>query len=139
MNKLIMLCTVMLVVLTPHESVGQSDAVTKAQQAAEVWLAMVDASNYGQSWEAAALLFKQALPKERWEEAVKVARTPFGPLKVRKLRSATFAQTLPGAPDGDYVVIQYDAQFEHKAAAVETITPMLEKDGLWKVSGYYIK
>jgi hypothetical protein len=28
---------------------------------------------------------------------------------------------------------------EHKQSAVETITPMLDKDGKWRISGYYIK
>ncbi|MGA9534411.1 MAG: DUF4019 domain-containing protein [Desulfobacterales bacterium] len=27
----------------------------------------------------------------------------------------------------------------NKTSAVETITPMLDKDGQWRVSGYYIK
>ena len=45
----------------------------------------------------------------------------------------------PGAPDGEYVVIQYEASFENKASAVETITPMLDKDGQWRVSGYFMK
>ena len=62
-----------------------------------------------------------------------------GALKSRTLKSATFARTLPGAPDGEYVVIQYETAFENKAAAVETITPMLDKDGSWRISGYYIK
>ncbi|HWN92533.1 MAG TPA: DUF4019 domain-containing protein, partial [Verrucomicrobiae bacterium] len=48
-------------------------------------------------------------------------------------------RTLPGAPDGEYVVIQYETAFENKASAVETITPMLDKDGSWRISGYYIK
>ncbi|MGB7602254.1 MAG: DUF4019 domain-containing protein [Candidatus Sulfotelmatobacter sp.] len=33
----------------------------------------------------------------------------------------------------------YDSGFKHKQSAVETITPMLDKDGKWRVSGYYIK
>ncbi len=57
----------------------------------------------------------------------------------RKLKVARFYPKLPGAPDGQYVVIQYDTEFENKKSAVETITPMLEKDGTWKVSGYFIK
>jgi hypothetical protein len=62
-----------------------------------------------------------------------------GKLLSRKLKSATYKTTMPGAPDGEYVVIQYDSSFEHKQAAVETVTPMLDKDGKWRVSGYYIK
>jgi hypothetical protein len=37
------------------------------------------------------------------------------------------------------VVIQYETVFEKKQAAIDTITPMLENDGKWRVSGYYIK
>ena len=36
-------------------------------------------------------------------------------------------------------VIKYDTSFEHKEPATEMITPMLEKDGKWRVSGYYIR
>ena len=53
--------------------------------------------------------------------------------------SATFAKTLPGAPDGQYVVIQFNTSFKKKKSAVETITPMLDKDKKWRVSGYFIK
>jgi hypothetical protein len=36
-------------------------------------------------------------------------------------------------------VIQYESSFEHKASAIETVTPMLGDDGQWRVSGYYIR
>ncbi len=44
-----------------------------------------------------------------------------------------------GAPDGEYVVIQFETSFEHKRSAIETVTPMMDRDGKWRVSGYYIK
>jgi len=47
--------------------------------------------------------------------------------------------TLPGAPDGEYVVFQFNASFDQKAAAVETVTAIREKDGTWHVGGYFIK
>jgi ribosomal protein S17E len=40
---------------------------------------------------------------------------------------------------GEYVVIQFETSFENKKTAVETVTPMMDKDGIWRVSGYYIK
>jgi hypothetical protein len=55
------------------------------------------------------------------------------------LSTAKFFKSLPGAPDGQYVVIKYDTTFANKAAAVETVTPMREADGSWKVSGYFVK
>ncbi len=53
--------------------------------------------------------------------------------------SKLYATSLPGAPKGQYVVVQYKTSFANKPSAIETITPMLEKDKKWRVSGYYIK
>jgi hypothetical protein len=57
----------------------------------------------------------------------------------RELISKTYAQSLPDAPDGEYVVIQFKTSFEYKNTAIETVTPMLDNDGIWRVSGYYIR
>ena len=37
------------------------------------------------------------------------SREPLGKILTRKLNSAAYTKTLPGAPDGEYVVIQYEA------------------------------
>jgi hypothetical protein len=66
------------------------------------------------------------------------ARGPLGKIISRRVRSAQYAESLPGAPDGRYVVIQYEAIYEHKRSAIETVTPM-DQNGEWKVSGYYIR
>ena len=66
-------------------------------------------------------------------------RRPLGKALSRKLRGATYRTEVPGAPPGEYVVLQYDTQFEKLAGATETITPMREKSGVWRVSGYYIR
>jgi hypothetical protein len=84
-------------------------------------------------------MFRQRISSAQWEAAAAGARAPLGALKSRTLQSATPASTLPGAPDGQYVVIQFAASFEHKASAVQTVTPVKDADGTWHVSGYYIK
>jgi hypothetical protein len=110
-----------------------------AESAALSWLALVDAGNYAQSWIAASTLFRQKVPQSQWQAAAAAsARGPLGALKSRQLLSATLAHTLPGAPDGVYVVVQFTTSFEHKTTAVETITPMKDQDGAWRVSGYFI-
>lgn len=99
----------------------------------------MDSGKYAESWQEAAPVFKAAVTKEQWQGVLRGSRDPLGKMLSRKLKSATYTTTLPGAPDGEYVVIQYESGFEHKQSAVETVTPMLDKDGKWKVSGYYIK
>jgi hypothetical protein len=117
----------------------QADAERAALAAAQAWLQLVDDGKYTESWNEASEYFKRAVTKEQWEQAVKAAREPLGKTISRQLRSKQYATTLPGAPDGEYVVIQFDTSFTNKKTAVETITPMLDKDGTWRVSGYYIK
>ena len=110
-----------------------------AQKSAEAWLTLADAGKYAETWDEAAAYFKNVVTKNRWVNAMKSTRAPLGAVRTRKVKSATYTNTLPGAPDGEYVVIQYDTGFENKNSTVETITPMLNKDGKWRVCGYFIK
>ncbi|MBI1723197.1 MAG: DUF4019 domain-containing protein [Gemmatimonadetes bacterium] len=57
----------------------------------------------------------------------------------RSLQSEVRTNEVPGAPDGEYAVLEFATTFEHKRAAVETVTPMRDSDGQWRVAGYYIR
>jgi len=103
------------------------------------WLGLIDNGNYGASWEAAADIFKNAVTKEQWEGMAKTVRQPLGKVISREVMSKTPTQTVPGGPDGEYVIIQFKTSFKNKNDAIETVTPMLDEDGVWRVSGYYIK
>lgn len=114
-------------------------SIKRATNAAKKWLAVVDTGSYGKSWKEASSLFKNQVPSKSWISSLKKVRTPLGKLTFRKLKNAEYRTALPGAPDGQYVVIQFESRFTNKANAIETITPMADKDGSWRVSGYYIK
>jgi hypothetical protein len=109
-----------------------------ARASALAWLALVDEAKYDESWEEAAAYMRNALPKDKWRQDLGAARAPLGKVVSRKLKSAQYTEHLPGAPDGRYVVIQYDTVFEHTASAVETITPRADPDGVWRVWSYFI-
>jgi len=114
-------------------------AEAAAEAAARSWLEGIDAGDYAASWDATAPLFQGAVEREKWGETLRAVRQPLGSLVSRTLKSATYTKTLPGAPDGEYVVVQFDTSFENKGSAVETVTPMKAPDGSWRVSGYYIR
>src|ERR1700736_4159254 len=90
-----------------------------AQAAAEQWLAMVDAGKFDESWQAAAAFFQKAVPAAEGSKALQSVRTPLGALVSRKLKSATSTKSLPGAPEGEYVVLQFDTDFATKKGAIE--------------------
>ncbi len=102
-------------------------------------MAKIDQGKYRESWEAAAEYFKNAVTQEQWVQSLQAVRKPLGHLIVRKVKNTTYTTSLPGAPDGEYVIIQFETSFEHKKTAIETVTPMMDPDGKWRVSGYYIR
>ena len=103
------------------------------------WLALTDTGQYKSSWDSASALFKAAVSEEDWEKSLSAVRTPIGALETREIVSSKFSTTLPGAPDGEYVVFQFNSSFEHKTTAIETVTAMKDNDGVWRVVGYFIK
>jgi hypothetical protein len=120
-------------------SAADPDSTAEATAASREWLNVVDAGQYAKSWDEAAVLFKQHISKSQWERAVGEVRKQTGALKTRELESAKPAHQLPGVPDGDYVVIVYRSSFAAASAATETVTPMRDVDGHWRVAGYYVK
>jgi len=118
---------------------NDAEKETAAVSAAEKWLATVDAGKYAASWNEAAELFRNAVKPEQWEQSVQAVRKPLGKTISRKVQMKVYKTSLPGAPDGEYVVIRFETSFENKKAAIETVTPMMEKDGKWRVSGYYMQ
>jgi len=110
-----------------------------AEKSAFAWLAMVDAGNYDASWREAASFLRGAVSQEDFKKSMVGVRQPLGRMLSRKVKSRTYRESLPGVPDGKYVVLEFDASFENKKTAVETVTPMQESDGTFRVSGYFIK
>jgi len=120
-------------------AIGNSDAARQAVTSAETWLKLVDAGSYEDSWDSASSFFKSAVTSEQWLKSMQTFRKPLGRNLSRKAKSRRYRTEMPGAPDGEYVVIQFKTSFENKKSCIETVTPMRDKDGTWRVSGYYIK
>jgi hypothetical protein len=115
------------------------EAEKMALEAANSWLNLVDQQKYGESWQEASSYFKGAVSREQWQQSMESVRKPLGKKLSRSPKSKQYLTSLPGAPDGAYVVIQFQTSFEHKKSAIETVTPMRDSDGKWRVSGYYIR
>lgn len=120
-------------------AVADSDeAISLAETAATNWLHLSDEGQYEETWAEASSLFQAAITRDDWTRAVAAARGPLEGLVSRELSSAEFHNELPGAPDGEYVVLTFDSAFDRKANAVETVTVMKDGDA-WRISGYFIR
>jgi len=129
---------IFLLILLPALGIASEQKEGAAAQEAGRWLALVDGLQYQESWNRAAALFKHQVTARQWLQAMSAARNPLGNLVSRRLVAANYTTSLPGAPDGEYVVLQFKTEFKNKKDAVETVTPMFDR-GQWRVSGYYVR
>jgi hypothetical protein len=113
--------------------------VNAAIQSAISWLHLIDEGQYEKSWQEAAAYLEKFVTQQQFKTSLEPVRKPLGKILSRKVINSTYKTALPGAPDGQYVIIQFETSFENKHNAIETVTPMMEPDGQWRVSGYYIK
>ena len=138
-RRIVSLIAVLMIVAGVGSVAAESGKEKAAVVAAEKWVSLVDQGKYAESWNEAAEYFRNAVKPKQWEQAVQGVRKPLGKLVSRKVMRTTYTTALPGAPDGEYVVIEFMTTFENKKTAVETVTPKMEKDGNWRVSGYFIR
>lgn len=106
--------------------------------AATSWVTLIDAKRFDESWNEAGELFKSQMPQARWASTIQPVRGPMGAVSLRSLKSITKTAKLPGAPDGEYEVVQFQTRFDHKSEAIETVVLARETSG-WKVDGYFIR
>lgn len=139
MKKMIAVLAVVITLITVNAFAANTAKENAAVSSAQSWLKLTDAGKYDASWNEAAQIFKNAVPAEQWEQQLQSYRAPLGKMISRKVKTKTYTTSLPGAPDGEYVVIQFETSFQNKKSSIETVTPMLDGDGKWRVSGYYIK
>lgn len=102
------------------------------------WLNMVDDGKYSESWDVAGPFFKAQVTKEQWLQGLQKARAPLGKVVTRDIESSDIHSVLPGAPEGEYIVVVLKASFEKMPSATETVT-LKKDDDHWQVVGYYIR
>ncbi len=128
-----------ILVVTMARAGATDDKEAKAIESGRQWLAQCDLGNYGESWEMAATYFKNAVKKDQWEQMAEAVRKPLGKVVKRDVKSQKYQTTAPGAPDGEYVIIQFSTTFENKKESTETLTLMMDKDRGWRTAGYFVK
>jgi hypothetical protein len=117
----------------------QMQAKEAAQAAATAWLQLLDAGKYDETWQTAASSFHTAITEQGWVSLLKTGLPVFGKVLARKADAVSYSRILPGAPNGQYVAIDYQTNFANSKAAHEIVTVALEPGGTWKVCGYHIK
>lgn len=115
-----------------------AEAIEEARVAAEAWLAIVDAREFGESWDESAAAFQEAVGRDGWIRQLSAVRAPHEPFGTREVKATQYVESIPGAPPGPYVVLDFTTSVVGGRTVTERVVPMREQDGVWRVSGYYV-
>ncbi len=118
-----------------HSSVLLSaDAVTAAERFAR----MIDSSNSSAAYSQASPLLRLAQSEQEFAAGIERAHLLLGPVQQRQLTALRSIGTYPRLPDGDYLIVQFEARTLYKNKAAEVIL-LRHQDGAWLVADYSIR
>lgn len=134
---------VLLVGVNPANAAPDDDNYPKlsakaGRQTAEAWLQGVDAGAYSDSWDGLAPLLQQQQARGAWADTLSAMRMDRTKIVQRLIIGARFSRSLPEAPPGEYVVVQYETTFEGGETMTETVVPMRTPSG-WRIAGYFLR
>jgi uncharacterized cupin superfamily protein len=108
-----------------------------ARNTAEQWLAKGDGGDHAGAWEMTTPDFRVQIRKEDWEARQETFYRQLGKPARRELIAAKYSASVPGVPEGEYVLIQYRRPIREGGPALETLT-MRRAGDEWQTAGYWV-
>jgi hypothetical protein len=109
-----------------------------AASAARDWLKLIDSAAYGKAWDECAPAFRERVSRQQWVEGLPKNRAEFGAFKSRTMNGTAYRSSIPGAPEGEYVMVRFASDFEKNPAAEEIVNLTLQA-GAWRPVGYLLR
>ena len=137
MKNIIAVLCLFISTITGAQTLKVVDVETEIAPATS-WLEVVDSGKYANSWQQAGAFFQENVPQALWVSKLQQVRTPLGAVQSREGISRQVLNSIPQLPDGEYVILEFQTDFENKANSIETVT--LKKSAeQWQVIGYFIQ
>ena len=128
------ICTLLT---SPANSVA--DRLSKqAVTAAEHFAQTIDTGDFAVAYSQASPLLRMAQDEHDFITAMERARNLLGPIQQRHLTALRSIGIYPRFPDGDYLIVQFEARTQHKNKAAEVIL-LRQQNGTWLVADYTIR
>ena len=115
----------------------RAQAKEQARAAAESWLSLTDAGRFGESWEAAAPVLQEGIPREKWVRRGTRVRSRLDTLRSRTFVQAQYRDSTRQIPGGQPVVaLQYETEYAGRSVLEAVIATKPGPD--WVVAGYRV-
>jgi len=138
-HAILILVALVIIFLPKYNESPDSEKAAAAQVAAEKFYALVDADQFAASWQNCAPLLKEKVTEQEWVRQLSKTREVGGPLIKRTLKDMTYSTSAKDSPEGEYILLIYDTTFKTRPDSSENLTVMLDKDQIWRVTGYFIQ
>jgi hypothetical protein len=137
--KLLVIWSLIIVLAAYTSALSDPDKKQDAQKASDAWLMLLDTGAYDDCWQSASPFLKGSISQKKLKKALYSVRKPLGKVVARRIESQEYTTKLPDVPIGEYVIIIYKTAFENNKSVNETVVSNLDKNGTWRVSGYFAK
>lgn len=130
--------------VAPHPHEGFDFPTAEMEAVADVglaWLALVDAGEFEECWASGSAALQTSASPEELKARINAGREKFRPMGARSLVRIQELRNPPGAPPGDYVMLQYRTEASGGRTVmtvIETVVPRREGDA-WRVAAYFIQ
>jgi len=137
-HAVLIVAALFMILIPLYNQSPDSEKVEQARPAAVEFLGLIDGGKYAESWESSATLMRDKVTKNDWIDKLNTARNLSGGPVQRVQKSASYATQVKDSPEGEYIMLIYESDFQRAEDVSEYVTVMLEGDE-WKVAGYFMQ
>ncbi|WP_170185852.1 DUF4019 domain-containing protein [Pseudoxanthomonas dokdonensis] len=121
----------------PEPTSGNREQQLEAEQAARMYLQMIDRKQFEKTWRMAGSALRDQSSEFAWVNMLKLASKTFGTPQQRTLEGFGFSPRIDvNVPPGEYVLVQFKDS-AGKVTVTEKVV-MQREQASWKLIGYFI-
>ncbi|MBE0502269.1 MAG: DUF4019 domain-containing protein [Desulfuromonadales bacterium] len=128
------------IILVPYlKDEPDPEKINRATTAAFEFLQRIDNNDFEEARKEGAALLKERETLIGWVEKLRGVRNSLGSVIERKQIEVSYSTSAKDSPDGEYVMLTFNSQYQKRVAVSETVIVMLDKNRGWRVAGYFFK
>jgi len=128
------------IILVPYlKDEPDPEKINRATAAAFEFLQRIDNNDFEEARKEGATLLKERETLIGWVEKLRGVRNSLGSVIEREQIEVSYSTSAKDSPDGEYVMLTFNSQYQKRVAVSETVIVMLDKNRGWRVAGYFFK
>jgi len=135
---LLLICLLIIFLPLYHQQPNKKEARAASAAIAD-FFRLVDADHFAASWQQAAATLKEKITQSQWVEQLEKTRAVTGPLLHRRQEKLIFSKVADDSPEGKYILVIFNSDFQKRTGVKERVTVMLDSDSHWRVAGYFLQ